>query len=195
MRHGIVGIGMIGKAVLKATDSGEFSVPVAATRTLAHAEAFLCSLKNLPQIAGFSDVAEGADGVIESANGDAVPSICIAALSKGENVLINSCGALLERDDLYQLARENGARIFVPPGAVIGLDGVKGGAMGRLESITMTTRKPPASLKGAACIEEMDIDVETIREPTVIYEGAPTVQRENGGGLGAPPLRKICRHP
>ncbi len=175
MRLGVVGLGVIGKAVLKAADSGKlsFSVPVAATRTLSHAEAFLRSLKNPPQIAGLADVAEGADVVMESANGDAVPSICIAALSKGKDVLINSCGALLERDDLYQLARENGARIFIPSGAIIGLDGLKAGAMGRLEAVTITTRKPPASLKGAPYIEEMDIDLEKIREPTVIYEGTP----------------------
>ena len=102
MRLGIVGVGVIGKAVLKAADSGKlsFSVPVAATHTLSHAEAFLSSPKNPPHIAGLAKVAEGADVVMESANGDAVPSICMAALSKGKDVLINSCGALLERDDL-----------------------------------------------------------------------------------------------
>ncbi len=53
------------------------------------------------------------------------------------------------------------------------MDGLKGAAVGEMESVTMTTRKPPASLKGAPFIEENNIDIDSIREPTVIFEGSP----------------------
>ncbi|MEE9275819.1 MAG: aspartate dehydrogenase domain-containing protein [bacterium] len=116
---------------------------------------------------------EGAEIVMEASGGGSVAEICRAALPRGRDVIVNSVGALLEQDDLVELARSHGARIFVPSGAIIGLDGLKGAAMGRVESVTMTTRKAPASLRGAPYIEENGIDLDAIREPTVIFEGTP----------------------
>ena len=37
----------------------------------------------------------------------------------------------------------------------------------------MTTRKPPQSLKGAPFIEEHNIDIDSIHEPTLLFEGNP----------------------
>ncbi|MFQ5952709.1 MAG: aspartate dehydrogenase domain-containing protein, partial [Candidatus Omnitrophota bacterium] len=40
-----------------------------------------------------------------------------------------------------------------------------------IESVTITTRKPPKSIKGAPYLSENNIDVEGIKEETVIFEG------------------------
>ena len=45
--------------------------------------------------------------------------------------------------------------------------------MGRVDSVTMTTRKPPRGLKGAPYVVERGIDLDAIREPTVLFEGNP----------------------
>ncbi len=82
-----------------------------------------------------------------------------------------SGGALLERDDLFRLAEENGATIYVPSGAIIGLDGIAGACAGRIDSLTMITRKPPEGLRGALGITAAGIDLDSVSEPTVVFEG------------------------
>lgn len=175
MNLGVVGLGVIGKAVVGAADAGRIPVfvPAVTTRTPAKAEAFLRGLKRPPRLTDLPGVCEAADVVMEASGGPSVEGICREAFSRGKDVVVSSAGALLERDDLLALAKEAGARIFVPSGAIIGLDGLKGAAVGRLESVTMTTRKPPESLAGAPYIEEKGIDLGAIREPTVIFEGNP----------------------
>ena len=56
-------------------------------------------------------------------------------------------------DEWARLAEKNGCRILVPSGAIAGLDGVKGAREGRIDAVTMETRKPPRGLAGAPYIE------------------------------------------
>ncbi len=60
-----------------------------------------------------------------------------------------SVGALIDtslRDKLKTIAKENNACIHVPSGAIVGLDGVKAGSIGKIHKVSLTTRKPPKSL-------------------------------------------------
>ncbi len=175
MKLGVVGLGVIGKAVVKAADEGRVpvDVPVASTRTLEKVEGFLADLKNPPRMTDLTGVAQAVDIVMEASGGDTVEAICHESFARGKDVIINSVGALLEREDLIEEAKRGGSRIFVPSGAIIGLDGLKGASAGQMESVIMTTRKPPASLKGAPYIKDQGIDLDAIDEPTVIFEGTP----------------------
>jgi len=175
MRLGVVGLGVIGRAMVRAADEGRVPASVAAvtTRTPAKAEAFLAGLKTRPPLTDLAGVVEASEVVAEASGGPTVEAICRAALPRGRDVLVLSAGALLEREDLLELARASGSRIYVPSGAIIGLDGLKGAAAGRLDSVTMTTRKPPAGLKGAPYVVERGLDLDALREPTVIFEGSP----------------------
>lgn len=71
-----------------------------------------------------------------------------------------------------QLAREKNCRIYLPSGALTGLDGVKSAAVGRIDSVTLTTRKPPAGLSGAPYLAREGIDLSSLREEKVIFEGS-----------------------
>ena len=175
MKIGVVGLGVIGKAVVKAVDEGKIPVdiPVATTRSPEKVKDFLASLKNPPHMTDLAGVAKEADVVMEASGGDTVEAICHESFVRGKDVIVNSVGALLARDDLIEEAKRGGARIFIPSGAIIGLDGLKGASAGGMESVTMTTRKPPESLKGAPYVEEQGIDLDAIDEPTVIFEGNP----------------------
>ena len=175
MKLGVVGLGVIGKAVVKAADEGKIPVdiPVAATRTPEKVKDFLASLKNPPRMTDMAGVAQEAEVVMEASGGGTVEAICHESFARGKDVIINSVGALLDRNDLLEEAKSGGSRIFVPSGAIIGLDGLKGASAGGMESVTMTTRTPPESLKGAPYIEAQGIDLDAIDEPTVIFEGNP----------------------
>jgi aspartate dehydrogenase len=82
-----------------------------------------------------------------------------------------SAGALLENEDLIELAKQNGGQIVVPTGALIGLDAVTAAAEGKILSVRMVTRKPVTGLAGAPYLVENNIDIERIKEPLRIFEG------------------------
>ncbi len=60
--------------------------------------------------------------------------------------------------------------IYLPSGAIAGLDGIKS-IKGELESLSITTTKHPRSLKGAKFFENSDINLDAITSPTSIFEG------------------------
>src|SRR6185503_11964958 len=68
-------------------------------------------------------------------------------------------------------AKETGARIVVPTGALLGLDAVRAAAEGPVESVTIETRKPPAALAGAPYLVRNDIVVEDLTKPLLVFEG------------------------
>jgi len=74
-----------------------------------------------------------------------------------------STGGLLKFKDIKS--------IYVPSGAVCGIDGVRAAAIGKIKRVTLTTRKPPKGLRGAPYLEKRKIDIDKIKKETVIYNG------------------------
>src|SRR3546814_20431904 len=54
---------------------------------------------------------------------------------------------------------------------LVGFDAVRGAAEGTIHSVTMTTWKPPKSLKGAPYLEENGIDIGNLTEPLKVFAG------------------------
>ena len=171
---GIAGCGTIGRRVATELDGG--SVPGAViggitSRSFGRATQFASTLACRPPVVELDQLVELVDLVVEAAPAVAMEAIATATLSAGKDLMALSGGALLQRQDLFDLAERNGATIYVPSGAIAGLDGVAGAAEGEIDSITMITRKPPGGLKGAPGIEQAGIDLDAVTEPTVVYEG------------------------
>ena len=93
-------------------------------------------------------------------------------LEAGKSVIVLSCGALLPRPDLLDLAKAKGGRIIVPTGALLGLDAVVAAAEGEIASVRMTTRKPPGGLKGAPYLEKNGISVDGLTEAKRVFSGS-----------------------
>ena len=60
--------------------------------------------------------------------------------------------------------------IYLPSGAIAGLDGLKS-IKDELESVSITTIKHPRSLKGAKFFETSEINLDSINSQTIIFEG------------------------
>ena len=60
--------------------------------------------------------------------------------------------------------------IYLPSGAIAGLDGIKS-VKNELNSISITTTKHPRSLKGARFFETSKINIDSISSRTIIFEG------------------------
>ena len=83
-----------------------------------------------------------------------------------------SVGMLINHMHLVDRARETGARIIVPTGALLGLDAVRATAEGKIASVKIVTRKPPAGLAGAPLLVERGISVDGLKEPLRVFEGS-----------------------
>ena len=67
--------------------------------------------------------------------------------------------------------KDFGKTVYLPTGAIAGLDALKA-AKDELESVSLVTTKNPASLKGAPFFDSSDIDPDKISKPTVLFDGA-----------------------
>ena len=96
----------------------------------------------------------------------------ISVIDRGKLFMPLSVGQLLEHWDLVARAKETGARILVPTGALIGLDAVRAAAEGTIHSVTMVTRKPPAGLEGAPYLVERGITLKGLNTARKVFDGS-----------------------
>ena len=110
--------------------------------------------------------------MIECAPKSVFRSIALSAIERGRTFMPLSVGQLLDHEDLVERARQHGARIVVPSGALLGLDAVRAVAEGSVASVTIVTRKPPAGLKGAPWLRDNAIDVDGLTAPLRVFQGS-----------------------
>ena len=173
LRVAIAGLGPIGTKVAEALDLGIDGLMLTAV-SVQNPEKHLGWLGRLttrPAVLPIDQLTEAADIVIECAPGRLLRSIVAPFVGSGKIAVVLSAGALLDNEDLIELAKQNGGQIVVPTGALIGLDAVTAAAVGNIHSVRMVTRKPVQGLAGAPYIVENNIDIERITEPLRIFEG------------------------
>ncbi|MGC8844161.1 MAG: aspartate dehydrogenase, partial [bacterium] len=146
IKIGIVGCGTIGSAIAFAIDEGKVEAILYALwdKEKGKAEALLNLLKNqVPKIHPPSSWIEDVDLLVESASQSAVGELLPLAIEKGKDVLIMSVGGLIGKEELVRKAKEKNCHIYVPSGALAGLDAVQSANLGNIKSATLTTIKPP----------------------------------------------------
>jgi aspartate dehydrogenase len=169
MKVGIIGMGVIGTHIAKAIDNGIPGVTLCGVcvRTVPTAGSY--PVYSIDELIGRSDL------IVEAATQAALREFGPAVLAAGRHLMVLSVGALVGMlEEWARLAEAHHCRILIPSGAIAGLDGMKGAREGAITSITMETRKPPRGLAGAPYITEQRIDLDAIREETLIFEGPAT---------------------
>ena len=72
---------------------------------------------------------------------------------------------------MVALARKRGCKIYLPSGAVCGIDGLKAASEGTLNSVELISVKHPKAFEGNRYVKEKGINLDAISEPTVLYKG------------------------
>ena len=119
-------------------------------------------LVNLPNI----------DLIIECASQAAVVAHAETVLSSGTSMLVMSSGAMISSDfmrTVSKAASNSGATIYIPSGAVGGIDALRA-SRALLEEVTIVSTKKPISLSGAPGFA--DWEDKEITKSTVIFEGS-----------------------
>jgi aspartate dehydrogenase len=184
IRVAIAGLGAIGRVLAQALRDGIPGVELAcvSARDAGKARAFLETQGIACPVVALDRIPHHADLVVECAPAALLEEICRPMLEAGKQVMVLSCGALLPRPDLIELAKTHGGRILVPTGALLGLDAVAAAAEGEIRSVRMTTRKPPGGLAGAPHLMANDISVENLDAPKLVFSGTA---REAAAGFPA----------
>ncbi len=174
MKVGIIGCGAIGGVIADAIlDRFSNTIELSCLCDIDEKKACALSgrLKTKPDVKTRDKLIRKCDLVIEAASGKVSHEIAKEVLESGKDVLVMSTGGLLGKPDIFELAKKKNAKIYLPSGAVCGLDGLKSAMMANVKSVRLTTRKLPAGLKEAPYIVENNIDLDSIKKETVIFEG------------------------
>ncbi len=174
LKIGVVGAGAIGAAIARAVDCGEVPGRLVGICELddARREALQASLGTRVPELDLDALCAAADVVVEAAAGSVAPTVVKAALTAGCDVLVMSVGGLLGHDELVDLARAVGRTIYAPTGAIAALDAIRAALPAGLDSVTLTTTKPPRGLAGAPWLVQNDLDLAGLTAPTLIFEGS-----------------------
>lgn len=177
VKIGLVGCGAIGAEIARALDRGTINATLVAVcdHNPDTASALIERMEHKPVKACLEELVGLADIVVEAASQKAVPAVARAALGRGKSLMIMSVGALADRElfaEVKRLAADKGARVYLPSGAIAGLDGLKSASLGGIRSITLTTTKNPRGLQGAPYILKKGIDLSALAGPTLIFEGS-----------------------
>jgi len=165
MRIGLLGCGNIGRLLAEAIDGGEVNCSLVAVfdQDIERSGALVESLGRKPRVSEkLEGLLQDTDLVVEAASQDAVKEWGGKILESGKDMLIMSVGALADEglfNELLEILNKTGRRIYIPSGAIAGLDGVKAAKTKGIESVELTTRKPPTELGT------------TTDKETVLYEG------------------------
>ncbi len=105
------------------------------------------------------------DLVIEAATVEAAKEYAIKVLEGGKDLLLSSIGVMADstfEEEIREVCTRKGVNVFLPSGAIGGLDILKSAkAVGGLDTVSITTRKPPGALSKEALDKE-----------TILFEGS-----------------------
>jgi aspartate dehydrogenase len=167
MKVGLVGCGNIGTVIAKAFDEGKIAGELVSVYDTDNAKPreLLAKLKKKPRIAkSFEELLKGTDIIVEAASQNAVREYALKVISAGKSILIMSSGALADERLLERLtsqASKRNVKIYIPSGAVCGIDGVKAAALDGVDSVLLQTTKPPKSMP----------EFKNLRRRSVIFDG------------------------
>lgn len=176
LKIGVIGCGAIGAQICRAVDSGFINAKLSAIydRSTQHCERVLESLSNKPSISSPADLVKKADIVVECASQAAVREHGLLVMEGGKDLIVMSVGALMDEkllEDLIRAARKNDCKIYVPSGAIAGIDGLRSAKVASIDRVEISTTKKPKGLEGAPFIIENNIDLYSFHERTLIFEG------------------------
>ena len=174
----IIGCGAIGSVLAKAIDNGTVNAKLLAIYDIIKDKNYKLAseLKHKPKIVKSIDemINLKPDIIVEAASQQAVRDYAIKILKNGINLMIMSVGALLDKEllnKILEVTREKGVCIYIPSGAIAGLDAIEALKLVGINKIVLRTKKSPKALKGAEYLRKKDIDLEKVGCEVLVFKG------------------------
>ncbi len=174
LKIGIVGCGTIGGALAKAIDK-KFSdkAKLVALCDIEKQKATKVSsrLKSKPRITSLKTLIKSVDLIIEAASASISYEVVKQSVASGKDVMVMSTAGLVGKRKIFTMAKKQSCHIYIPSGAICGLDAIKAASFSRIRTATLTTTKPPRALEGAPYILKKKINLSKIKKETIIFSG------------------------
>jgi aspartate dehydrogenase len=174
VKVGIVGCGAIGEGVASFIDrelKDKVTLYAVSDQDTEKAEILVEKLSADVEILDIDRLIKKVDLVIEAASVGAATDILEKAVELKKDVIILSVGAFMKDFSLIEKARKRGINIYVPSGAICGVDGLGALSLGEIRRITLTTSKPPKGLLGADYLKKHKINLTNLKEEKIIFSG------------------------
>ena len=175
---GIAGCGSIGSSLARiVSSSGDFAgkAAVAGLFDTETEKAYRLAGEIRDQKAAvltLDELIQRSELIVEASHADSAYAIARKVLSAGRSILIMSVGGIIDHFlELEALAGGKNARVLIPSGAVLGIDGLKAAGCGKIAKVTLTTRKPPQAFIGVPYVLNKKIRLDAVAEDTVLFEG------------------------
>ncbi len=180
MNVALIGCGSIATILARAIDAGEVGgVALKAVYDVKPDAAYklVKQLKSNPRVVGtVAELYENRDIklIIEAASQEAVREYAVNIMKAGKDMMVMSVGAFSDEklfDAVKSSAETMGTRLYIPSGAILGIDGIKSVMKAGIDEVLLTTRKPPKALRGVEYISEQNLDLSELRVPLIVFEG------------------------
>ncbi|MFA6805624.1 MAG: aspartate dehydrogenase [Candidatus Methanomethylophilaceae archaeon] len=175
MRIAIIGCGSIGSKLAKAADEmPEVKRIYLIDVDKAAIEKVAAGLNKAFIIDSLEEELYHCDLVVEAASQAAAKQFLPKVVARGVDMMIMSVGSLVDDDFrkmVFEKAKVTDAKIYIPTGALCGVDGLRSASVDEIESVHLTTMKGPKSLAGVQYLIDQGIDVDNLKERTVVYSG------------------------
>lgn len=147
LKIGLLGCGNIGHII--AVHATGFRISAVYDKVPERAEeiAALAGAESFEDFASF--LAADSDIIVEAASVSAARTYTLSVLSAGKDIIIMSVGALTDKEFRAQVrdaALASRRKVYIPSGAIFGLDNLKIGRISRINRLLLRTTKSPASL-------------------------------------------------
>ncbi|MBU1005433.1 MAG: DUF108 domain-containing protein [Nanoarchaeota archaeon] len=170
MKIGVIGCGAIGSVLCKFIDEelDDSELVAVCDADVEKANKVADSLKSKPSVVGIDELIDMAEIVVEAVSTSIVKSLLEKCIAKKRHLMVMSVGGLIQNMGLLDKLT---ARLFIPSGAICGIDGVKAANIGEIKTAIITSTKGVKGLDGAPYIVNNKIDLNGIKEKTIIFEG------------------------
>ena len=147
LKIGLLGCGNIGHII--AIHATGFKISAVYDKVPERAEevAALAGAESFEDFESF--LAADSDIILEAASVNAARTYALDVLNAGKDIVIMSVGSLTDkgfREEVRQAALDNKRKVYLPSGAIFGLDNLKIGRISRISKLLLRTTKSPASL-------------------------------------------------
>jgi aspartate dehydrogenase len=171
----VIGCGAIGTTIARAIDEmPEIQTIYLTDRSKECAARLQEKVKKVRFVPDIVPILNDIRLVVEAASQDAARYYAPLALSAGVDVLIMSVGVFQDEEfqqDAFRLAKRKNAKVFIPSGAIGGIDALCAASLEHLDEVTLTTTKPPSAFGPNPYLESKGIIASELRERTEIFYG------------------------
>jgi len=151
MRVGVVGCGRVGRSICFGIDGGRVHADLSAIcdTNADRAQDLLFQLKRPARSMSLNGLVASVDLVIEATNRHVAPTIMMAAINGGRDILVTNPAAILARDDFARLAHERGLAIYAANALLTGTGSLNTSGATPGAQVTLSIACPVAVLAQA----------------------------------------------